>query len=381
MNRVRARPILGRWGVTLRTKRAKVLAVGAVAGVAAALTVGLSASSGAAPVASHGSGGNHVRLDRAFIIVLENHSAKGVIGDPNAPFITSLAQQYGEAANYFGVTHPSEPNYIAMTSGSNWFINNDNPANRFDHTNVVDTLEAAHISWDAYMEALPPNPLDDFWPSSAQPLYASKHNPFALYTDVRDDPARVAHIKPYTALAGDLNSPHAPRFVYITPDQCNDMHGGVNTAVAGHPETPCPFGSANDDANDASLKQKADAFVKGAVATIMSSRAWTRHSAIFIVADEGDFTGNAVNGGWDSPAGCCDSPVLPAGDKDISASWPGGPELVRAPAGSGSTYLRGPSAGDGHGPCAAVRPGPATAARSAARSPAWPCRRRYHRRR
>src|SRR6478609_8597977 len=265
------------WRVSMvfRTKRAKVLAVGAVAGVAAALTVGLSAPSGATPTASQGRGGNHVRLDRVFIIVLENHSAKSVIGDPNTPYITSLAQQYGEAANYFGVTHPSEPNYIAMTSGSNWFTNNDNPANRFDHTNVVDTLEAAHI-------------------------------------------------KPYTALAGDLNSPHAPRFVYITPDQCNDMHGGVNTAVAGHPETPCPFGSANDDANDASLKQKADAFVKSAVATIMSSRAWTPHSAIFIVADEGDFTGNAVNGGWDSPAGCCDSPVLPAGDPDISPSWPGG---------------------------------------------------------
>ena len=77
--------------MTLRTKRAKVLAVGAVAGVAAALTVGLSAPSGATPVASHGFGGNHVRLDRAFIIVLENHSTKGVIGDPNTPFITSLA--------------------------------------------------------------------------------------------------------------------------------------------------------------------------------------------------------------------------------------------------------------------------------------------------
>ena len=141
--------------MVFRTKRAKVLAVGAVAGVAAALTVGLSAPSGATPTASQGRGGDHVRLDRAFIIVLENHSAKSVIGDPNTPFITSLAQQYGEAANYFGVTHPSEPNYIAMTSGSNWFTNNDNPANRFDHTNVVDTLEASHISWDAYMEAMP----------------------------------------------------------------------------------------------------------------------------------------------------------------------------------------------------------------------------------
>ena len=314
------------WRVSMvfRTKRAKVLAVGAVAGVAAALTVGLSAPSGATPTASQGRGGDHVRLDRVFIIVLENHSAKSVIGDPNTPFITSLAQRYGEAANYFGVTHPSEPNYIAMTSGSNWFINNDDPANRFDHTNVVDTLEASHISWDAYMEALPADPLADFWPSSKQPLYASKHNPFALYTDVRGNPARVAHIKPYTKLAGDLNSAHAPRFVYITPDQCNDMHGGVTVAIAGHPETPCPFNSTNDDPNDIRLKHNADAFVKGAVTTIMSSRAWTRHSAIFIVADEGDFTGNKVNGGWDSPAGCCDSPVLPKGDPDIDPSWPGG---------------------------------------------------------
>ena len=100
-------------------------------------------------------------------------------------------------------------------------------------------------------------------------------------------------------------------------------------AIAGHPETPCPFNSTNDDPNDILLKHNADAFVKAAVTTIMSSRAWTRHSAIFIVADEGDFTGNAVNGGWDSPAGCCDSPVLPKGDPDISASWPGGCTAAR----------------------------------------------------
>src|SRR6266487_911492 len=121
-------------GMVFKTIRAKVVAVASVTGVAAALTVGLSAASGAAATGHRG--GHHVRLDRAFVIVLENHSQKSVIGDPNTPFITSLAQKYGEAANYFGVTHPSEPNYIAMIGGSNWFINNDDPANRFDHTNL-----------------------------------------------------------------------------------------------------------------------------------------------------------------------------------------------------------------------------------------------------
>jgi hypothetical protein len=308
--------------MVFRTSRAKAAAVTVVADTAAALTTGLSGASGAA--ARDEGGGHQAQLDRAFVIVLENHSEHSVIGDVNTPFISSLAQQYGLAASYFGVTHPSEPNYVALISGSNWFINNDNPANRFDHTNLVDELEARHISWGGYMEALPADPLADFAPSAADPLYASKHNPFALFTDIRSDPARVANIKPYTALAGDLNGPHAPRFVFISPDQCNDMHGGVNHAIAGHPETPCPFNSTNNDPNDVRLKQNADAFVHGAVTTIMSSRAWTRHSAIFIIADEGDFTGNAVNGGWDSPAGCCDSPVLPAGDPDISAQWPGG---------------------------------------------------------
>lgn len=257
--------------------------------------------------------------------MLENHGLNSVIGDPSAPYITSLAHTYAEATGYYGVTHPSEPNYVAMISGSNWDTNNDNPANLFDHTNLVDELQANHIDWGAYMEALPAvGSTVGFSPSSANPLYASKHNPFVLFPDILASPSRLANVKPYTALSADLNGRDAPRFVFITPDQCNDMHGGVSKAVPGHAETPCPFSNALGDANDEQLKANADVFVKAAVNTITTSRAWTRHSAIFIVADEGDFTGNAQNGGWDSPAGCCDSPILPAGDPDISAAWPGG---------------------------------------------------------
>ena len=77
-----------------------------------------------------------------------------------------------------------------------------------------------------------------------------------------------------------------------------------------------PYGSTKDDANDASLKQKADAFVKGAVTTIMSSRAWKDgHSVMFIVTDENDYTGNSETDGWETADGCCDSPVVPAGDQ------------------------------------------------------------------
>jgi phosphatidylinositol-3-phosphatase len=268
-------------------------------------------------------------LKHVFVIMLENHSKNGVIGDPNTPAITALADTYGVAGNYFGVTHPSEPNYVAMIAGSNFGINNDNPANRFDAPNLVDQLEASGHSWAAYMESMPSaGYLGDFWPSSSQPLYASKHNPFVLFDDIRSDPARLAHVKPYTSLASDLSGSESsiPDFVYIVPNQCHDMHGGVFTRVApdGSDGTPCPFGSRNDDPNDASLKQKADAFVQQTVQTIMSSKAWTGNSAIFVVADESDFNGNTANGGWADPSGCCDSPVLPAGDPAVSPSWPGG---------------------------------------------------------
>ena len=133
-------------------------------------------------------------------------------------------------------------------------------------------------------------------------------------------------MKPYTSFATDLQRERTtPDFVWITPNQCHDMHGGVFVQIApdGSDGTPCPFGSTKDDPNDAALKQKADAFVKGAVTTIMQSPAWhDGRSAIFIVTDENDFTGNAETGGWETADGCCDSPIVPAGV--IAPTWPGG---------------------------------------------------------
>ena len=294
----------------------------------AAVAIALPASAGGRDGGDGSHGNGSPRLSHIFVIMLENHSQSSVIGDANAPFINSLAQQYATAASYFGVTHPSEPNYVAAISGSNWFINNDNPANRFDHTNLVDQFDSSHVTWGAYMESMPSaGYLGDFAPGTTA-LYASKHNPFVLFDDIRNDPSRLANVKPYTSFATDLQRERTtPDFVWISPNQCHDMHGGVYVQVApdGSDGTPCPYGSAKDDPNDAALKQKADAFVKTAVTTIMQSPAWhDGRSAIFIVTDENDFTGNPTTGGWESAAGCCDSPVLIAGDPSVSASWPGG---------------------------------------------------------
>jgi hypothetical protein len=283
-----------------------------------------------APLASAHTGRRHAtgHLKHVFVIMLENHSKNSVIGDPNAPAITALAGRYGVADRYYGVTHPSEPNYVALLGGDTFGVNNDNPANRFDAPNLVDQLEASGHTWAGYMESMPSDGyLGDSAPGST-PLYASKHNPFVLFDDVRNNPSRLAHVRTYEKLAADLNGRERsiPDFALIVPNQCHDMHGGVYTKVApdGSDGTPCPYGSTNDDPNDAALKQKADAFVQGAVRTIMSSKAWSGNSAIFVVADEGDYNGDPTTGGWADASGCCDSPVLPAGDPAVSPAWPGG---------------------------------------------------------
>lgn len=302
---------------TIRGIAVLVVAAGALAALAAF---------GASAAPSVHSGPDHI-----FVIMLENHSEHSVIdqrdsnGDLVAPYITSLAHRYSWAQDYFGVTHPSEPNYIASITGSNWGIQDDN-IHVLDVPNLVDQLESHGLTWNAYMEGIDPTDKLAATAPGSVGLYAIKHDPFALMADVRDNPARMAHIKPYEDLAGDLANGTVGNFVWITPDQCNDMHGGVFVSVPGRPETPCPFGDAvNIDANDVSLQHKADAFVQSTVEAIMASPAWTGNSAIFVVSDENDFDGtNPSVGDWEDASGCCDSPIVPAGDPRISPLWPGG---------------------------------------------------------
>ncbi len=302
--------------------------------VAAAATLGLAA---APAIASQGDSANHRKdarvhsaVDHLYLIMLENHSRSSVIGDSNAPYLNQLADSYATATRYYGVTHPSMPNYIAAIAGDNFGIQDDEDENvvNLDRPNLADQMMHAGVAWGAYMEDLPADKLASFGPTladgSVQKLYAKKHNPFVLFDNITHNPAQMAKVKDYSQLAADLDGGHAPQFAWISPNQCHDMHGGVYASVEGHPETPCPYGSAKDDANDAALKQKADAFVKQTVSTIMDSKAWTTKSAIVIVTDENDYTGNHETGGWESADGCCASPYVAAHDPRVSADWPGG---------------------------------------------------------
>jgi acid phosphatase len=55
-------------------------------------------------------------FDHIFAIVMENHSFDQIIGSSQAPYTNVLASR-GLATNYFAISHPSLPNYLALSGG------------------------------------------------------------------------------------------------------------------------------------------------------------------------------------------------------------------------------------------------------------------------
>ncbi len=227
--------------------------------------------------------------------MMENTGYDSLIGNPNAPWINNAAATYGLAKTYYGVTHPSQPNYIAATSGSTNGVPDDNDIT-ISVPNIVDQLEANGKTWQAYMQSLSlcATKLDH---ACGNQLYERKHDPFVSYQDVQSSPARMANIVDLSQFSSDLASNNVPDYVWISPDQCNDMHGR-----AGPSSDPCNFGNVQG------LIATGDAFLSSTVSAIMHSQAWTGNSVIFITWDESDFTGSGPFGFGDT-SGCCDSPA------------------------------------------------------------------------
>src|SRR5437588_5090326 len=202
-----------------------------------------------------------------FIIMMENTSYSSLIGNPNAPWINKAASKYGFAKNYFGVAHPSQPNYIAATSGSTNGVTDDNDVT-INVRNVVDQLEAHGKSWKAYMQSLSLCNGNKLAHACGNQLYERKHNPFVSYADDQNNPDRMAKIVDFSQFSTDLAHNAVPNFSWISPDQCNDMHGRASS----DPNDLCSF------SHEQQLISAGDTFLRNTVRAIMNSSAWqARH--------------------------------------------------------------------------------------------------------
>lgn len=153
------------------------------------------------------------------LVIFENESYAEVVGNPNAPYITSLAKTWANMTDSHAVAHPSEPNYLALFSGSTQGVTTDNCPVNFKTASLGSELIKAGLSFTGYAESMPRDGFEGCWarPDHLQSgyLYARKHVPWADFKKVPKKDS-VVYRKP-------LDRPPS-QFVWITPNMCNDMH-------------------------------------------------------------------------------------------------------------------------------------------------------------
>jgi hypothetical protein len=230
-----------------------------------------------------------------FIIMMENESLKSLQSSHADPYIHQLFSRDELDTAYYGVTHVSLPNYVAVIAGSTFGTHSDNPTQTFHAPTLAGQLDARHISWEAAMGGLPYPGYTGNWyppgraglPPMVMPpgaLYAKKHDPFMLFPAiVRRD---RQHIVPLTTLGHQLARGGVPRFIWISPDLCQDMHGQPVT-----PGAECP---SNDTPR---LIHDGDRFLQAWVPAITRSAAFRQGpSVLFIVWDEANNPGSLAPG-------------------------------------------------------------------------------------
>lgn len=213
-------------------------------------------------------------IQTVFIILLENEDWSAIQGSTNAPYINqTLLPMASYCGQYFTPPglHPSLPNYLWLEAGTDFGIGNDfDPS--LDHqsttNHLVTLLSNAGISWRAYEEDIS----GTYVPLTNTNLYAVRHDPFVYFDDVSgtnnpDCAYGIAHVRPYTQLAGDLLSNTVARYNFITPNLCDDGHDSC--APLFNPVL------------------QADTWLSNELPKILNSAAYTNDGVVFITWDEG----------------------------------------------------------------------------------------------
>jgi hypothetical protein len=174
--------------------------------------LGLPSSGGAAPISTNQPCGQSGSTNYTHVvwIMLENVGYP-VIGSPSAPYLNGLAAKCGLATNDLAVSHPSLPNYIALTSGSTQGITDDGEPNThpLQASSIFSELGA---NWRTYAESMP-SPCDQVTSGN----YAARHNPAVYYLLVS---AACLHNDVPFNLPLNLSA----AFTMVVPNICDDMH-------------------------------------------------------------------------------------------------------------------------------------------------------------
>ena len=196
------------------------------------------------------------RAAHVVLVIEENRSFNVIIGSKDTPYINQLAQEGALFTRSFAITHPSEPNYLALFAGDTEGLTDDSCPHAYSGANLADELQEKEFGFTIYSENLPQAGFTGC--GSEDKLYRRKHNPAPNFATV---PA-VAN-QPFSAFPSDFST--LPTVAYVVPNMMDDMHDG-SAAQA-----------------DAWLKQNLDGYIQWAK---------THHSLLILTWDEDDGTQN-----------------------------------------------------------------------------------------
>jgi hypothetical protein len=236
-------------------------------------------------------------FSHVFVIMMENTSKSSLDAATNTPYLKGLGTKWATGSDYHGTSHPSLPNYLALTSGSDHSVACDcDPVGNAcslcntvafpsgcgcnqSATHIGDQLDTAGKTWKAYADGAS-KPCD----TTNAGAYATRHVPFLYYENMKaesEDARCKSHVVPYTGFAADLAGT-PPQFTYIAPSLDHDMHG-----------TGLQQSAADVAAGDTWLAANAQA--------IIDSAAFKSGGLLVVVWDEDDGSGGILPPKTDDP--------------------------------------------------------------------------------
>jgi phosphatidylinositol-3-phosphatase len=152
-------------------------------------------------------------FDHVLVVMMENHGYGQIFGSSKTPYIHHLAKHGAKFTDSHGITHPSQPNYLALFSGSTQGVHNDSCPHSFDTENLGDQLIMGGLTFSGYSEALPHQGSQ----VCDAGRYARRHVPWTNFTNVPQDDNRT-----YDQLPTDYAD--LPSVAFVIPNLCHDMH-------------------------------------------------------------------------------------------------------------------------------------------------------------
>lgn len=156
------------------------------------------------------------RYDHVVVVVMENVSRSNIVGNAvDAPYINSLLSSGAHFTQAYAVTHPSQPNYLALFSGSTQGITDDTCPHTFGADNLGNQLIAAGYTFAGYSETMPS--IGYTGCGYGVSGYVRRHNPWVDFSNLGSSTNL-----PYTSFPSDFTQ--LPTLSFVIPNLCNDMH-------------------------------------------------------------------------------------------------------------------------------------------------------------